>query len=189
MVDTRRKIEGLFGKEDGLAIHQLEGKTRRAPARLKLQVQRLLIALERYRGKPRRVKGAVTVDVECFLAELQPAYDRLLELLHELTEAKGAESAARDRRQKEIQAFDAVYVKALHYLEAMFALSGVETRPRAFRSYIQRRRLSRWARSKREAYAAGKPGSDPESPEGSRSLGTRIAGWFRGRRSNRPRVA
>ncbi len=179
MVDARRKIDAMFGREDGSKIHCLEGKTRRAPGPLLRQALRMVPGMADYACESRQGSNRAAV-VAGLLSRIDPAYDRLAELMKELSHFESQEHLARDRRKAEIKAFDAVYVQALHYAEAMFALSGVEGRLRGLRSYVQRRRLSRWARAKREAYAAAQADSGQEpDKQGIRAFGARIAGWFR----------
>ncbi len=188
VVDARRQIDAMLGRVEASKVHFLEGKTRRAPEPLLRQVRRLVIGLGDYCGEPRKLRNGTSVDLGDFLAEIEPAHDRLAALMKELTELQGLELQARHRRKAQIKAFDTVYTQALHYVEAMFVLSDVGGRVKKLRSYLQRRRLSRWARSKREAYAAAKmdSGQEPEK----RSFAGRIAGWFgRSGAMNRRNVA
>ncbi len=180
VVDTRRQLDALFGKVAGRNIHCLEGKTRRAPGPLLRQAQRLVLGLHTHGDEWRTLPNGTPLKVGGFLEEVEPAYDRLQELMAELGQFESDENLARLRRQQAIKAFDAVYTRSLHYVESMFVLSGAEGKVREFRSYVRRRRLSRWARSKRKAYAAAMASSDPRQEQRHAGwLGARISGWLR----------
>ncbi len=176
MVDARRQLDAMLGKTDASGVHCLEGKTRRSPPPLLLQARRMVAGLGRTKGKKRRLRNGSEIDLGSFLAEIEPAYDRLVRQMKELSTLQAQELYARLERQAEIKAFDAVYKRSLRYVEAMFVLSGILGSVKKLRSYIQRRRLGRWARAKRAAYAAARMGAGQE-PE-KRSLGGRIAAWL-----------
>ena len=181
MVKLRRLIDLAFGKKEGRRIHRLEGKTLRKPRRVLGQARDMvngLKACQRRSPKPR--SPGFPVDCEAWLREVQPAYEKLAGMLQrQLPRQEAAETAACVLRDTAMEAFDVEYAKALRYVDGVFRLAGfASNRCDRLRPYGQRRKMSRWARAKREARARAKR----LSQQAAHSV-AKVSGWLGWRRA------
>ena len=182
VVKVRRALDMLFGKADGVAIHCMQGPTRRKARRLEPQVQLMVLGLKDQLPKMALPgMGDLTSDRDKWLRMVEPGLEKLEELLHELQLLEHGQNAALERKQEELAAYDAVYGEALGYVEGVYGLAGMGDRlVRHLRSYFQRRRLSREARRERKARAAGRRGWAKET---TRATVASFTGWLSRKRT------
>ena len=157
VVSVRGLIDSHFGREKGRFVHGMAGKTLRKARRLHGQLGHLVWTLEEGRLElPAPLLAGVAARREVWLAEIKPGYEHLTELLDELLGLETEEQAALIARDRAMRAFDDVHGDARRMLEATFSFSGLAERlAHGLRSYVDRRRVVREARRKREARAEG----------------------------------
>ena len=143
---VRQLIDAQFGKKKGFEIHRMKGKTLRKPRRLHAQATELVHALQDQGWPlPEPLLEGLKADRDDWLKMIEPGTERLGELL------------ARDERNKALAAFDAAHGEALRLVEATLAFAGCSPGMlKSLRSYVERRRLARRAREKRQARAGGR---------------------------------
>jgi hypothetical protein len=106
---------------------------------------------------PAPLLEGIAAEREVWLAAIKPGYERLTELLKELLRLEKQEEGAQIARDRAMRAFDDAYGDARRMLEATFSFAGLAERlARGLRSYVERRRVIREARRKREARAEGR---------------------------------
>ncbi len=157
LVDVRRAIDAKFGREEGRSFHEMEGRTRRKPARLFPQLE-FLVRMLKDPGQelPAPRRPGVRVDRQGWLAQLEPGYLKLKAMLERLEKEEKRENQLRDERDYELDAFDAVYSEALAFVRSVFCLAGISEREIwHLLPNVQRRRLRGKARQEREARADG----------------------------------
>ncbi len=159
IVQLRRTIDALYGKEEGAWIHGIKGKTRRKPGRVLPQARELLDTLEAERRQPlatarRPIAGS---ERQSWLCQVKPAHDRLAALIKETERLERTEEYARGVRDLALERFDAVYAEALAFALAVYRLAGSSERAiRKLRPAVERRRLVREAGRERDARAEGR---------------------------------
>ncbi len=155
VVKLRRSIDANFGKEAGLAIHGLEGKTRRKASRQRFQIERMVLLLkDRSRELPPPKVEGLTVDRDAWLRQIEPPFRKLEKLYGELLCRERQRDVARDQRNAAMTAFDAEYGEVLRFIEGAFGLGGCGRRAiQHLRPIYQRRRMGLEAKEKREARA------------------------------------
>jgi len=176
VVAVRRAIDGLFGKEVGVCLHGMEGKTLRKARRLEAQLHFLVVRLRNRDFDPpaARLAGSV-VDRDAWLSQIEPGYIKLVKLLKELQRREFRQSTALEFKWSEIKEFDAKYRESLRYVEGAYAFAGAENRVVSrLRSYLERRQLKQRARKESAARAEGRRASAKDSVVGKL---VRWSGW------------
>ncbi len=157
LVDVRRSIDARFGRGEGRQVHEMEGRTRRKPARLYPQLERLVRNLKNPRHElPAPRRPGVKVDRRGWLRQLEPGYLKLTAMLEQLEQEEKRENQLRDERDYELDSFDAVYSEALAFVRSVFSLAGISEREIwHLLPNVQRRRLRGKAKQERGARAEG----------------------------------
>ncbi len=156
LVDVRRAIDRRFGNEAGRQIHGMEGHTLRKPKRQHPQLKSLVKTLESWRGIPKPLRPGPPGEREHWLAQLEPGYKKLTQMLSELEKHEMQEERLRHDRDFELECFDVAYGEALALVRAVFRLGGRgEKAVWQLLPTVQRRRLKGKARQESEARAEG----------------------------------
>jgi hypothetical protein len=166
LVDVRRSIEMRFGREAGRGLHRMKGNTRRKPRRQYPQLQKLVVALRESKKEgvlPPPIRPGPSRELEGWLGQLEPGYEKMTEMLDELEGRERIEESLRKDRDYELEVFDDVYAEALPFVRSAFKLGGRSEKViRALRPVVLRRRLKRKARRESEARAEGRRGAEGE---------------------------
>ena len=149
-------------------IHLMKGRTQRKTRALERQLRlALMILADPDRDLPAPKNPHTAVDRDGWVRQLQPGYQKLLKLNHQLGESEAALTSLVVNKRAAIKAFDVAYDDTLRYVQAAYRTAGYDARMiRKLKPYYLRRRLSRLAREKRAARAAavGKPAPEKIQP-------------------------
>lgn len=154
-VAVRGAIELAFGKQQGRLLHGLEGRTRRKPAALQVQVRRMVRRLIGRSELPTPANPHAFVDRDGWIRQLEPLYRQLVTLNRRIGYRAAALSSLVAQRKISMRSFDADYRDALRFVKAVFAMARFDARAlKNLKPYYQRRLLSQRARKRRETRAA-----------------------------------
>ena len=168
-VTVRGSIDLAFGRKVGSErIHLMKGRTQRKTRALERQLRlALMILADPDRDLPAPKNPHIAVDRDGWVRQLQPGYQKLLKLNHQLGESEAALTSLVVNKRAAVKAFDVAYDDTLRYVQAAYRTAGYDARMiRKLKPYYLRRRLSRLAREKRAARAAavGKPAPEKIQP-------------------------
>ena len=106
---------------------------------------------------PPPIRPGPSRELEGWLGQLEPGYEKMTEMLDELEGRERIEESLRKDRDYELEVFDDVYAEALPFVRSAFKLGGRSEKViRALRPVVLRRRLKRKARRESEARAEGR---------------------------------
>ncbi len=166
---VRRQIDGVFGREAGVLVHAMKGRTPRTAKRLEVEIDRLVRLLKNPQAafpEP-RVPG-FEQERKLWLRLLADPREETRRLRKKLLSLKTEVRGLVVRRRQAMAEFDLVYAEAVRYLKAVMVMAREDiSMIKLLRPRYQRRRNAKRAREKREARAAvqeGQANSPDEAP-------------------------
>ncbi len=162
-VAVRGEIDLALGRDQGMGLHGMRGRTRRSPPALQRQLKYALARLaDPERKTPALKHRQAFVDRDRWLQQLQPLYLELETLSRAIERGRAEVPALTSEKNAAMAAYDLSYRDALALVKAAFTAAGLTgTLITNLKPYYQRRRMAAQARRKRQARAAASAVTEP----------------------------